>query len=227
MPPPVDPRETAEGVGPQAVPASRQAAPHAFEGQEGEGPRIPMRVPITDRPKKVDSRHEFGHFESDTVVGTAPSKRCIDTQVERKSRRLFARFIPDKGRAGHGARRIRHPQGHPRAREDRPHLGQRHGVLLPPARGRGPRHAHLLCEPVLLTPEGSNENRNGRIRRYLPKRTSFDDLTDEDLQAIVQEINDTPMKVLDWETPNEVWYRELGKIMSKTSHPKTSVALTN
>ena len=57
MPPPVDPRETAEGVGPQAVPASQQAAPHAFEGQEGEGPRIPMRVPITDRPKKVDSRH--------------------------------------------------------------------------------------------------------------------------------------------------------------------------
>ena len=53
----MDLRETAEGVGPQAVPASQQAAPHAFEGQEGEGPRIPMRVPITDRPKKVDSRH--------------------------------------------------------------------------------------------------------------------------------------------------------------------------
>ena len=52
-----------------------------------------MRVPITDRPKKVDSRHEFGHFESDTVVGASPSKRCIDTQVERKSRRLFARFV--------------------------------------------------------------------------------------------------------------------------------------
>ena len=65
------------------------------------------------------------------------------------------------------------------------------------------------------------------LRRYLPKRTSFDDLTDEDLQVIVQEINDTPMKVLDWETPNEVWYRELGKLMPKTSHPKTSVALTN
>ena len=47
------------------------------------------------------------------------------------------------------------------------------------------------------------------------------------LQAIVREINDTPMKVLDWETPNEVWYRELGKLMPKTSHPKTSVALTN
>ena len=31
------------------------------------------------------------------MVGASPSKRCIDTQVERKSRRLFARFIPDKG----------------------------------------------------------------------------------------------------------------------------------
>ncbi len=41
MPPPVDPRETAEGVGPQAVPASQQAAPHAFEGQEGEGTAHP------------------------------------------------------------------------------------------------------------------------------------------------------------------------------------------
>ena len=37
VPLPVDLRETAEGAGPQAVPASRQAAPHAFEGQEVEG----------------------------------------------------------------------------------------------------------------------------------------------------------------------------------------------
>ena len=46
------------------------------------------------------------------------------------------------------------------------------------------------AEPVEQTLK--QNNRNGRIRRYLPKRTSFDDLTDEDLQAIVQEINDTP-----------------------------------
>ena len=60
------------------------------------------------------------------------------------------------------------------------------------------------ADPYSSYQRGSNENRNGRIRRYLPKRTSFDDLTDADLQAIVDEINDTPMKVLDWETPNEV-----------------------
>ena len=84
-----------------------------------------------------------------------------------------------------------------------------------------------LADPYSSYQRGSNENRNGRIRRYLPKRTSLDNLTDAGRQAIVQEINDTPMKVLDWETPNEVWYRKLGKLMSKTSHPQTNVALTN
>ena len=197
------------------------------KGRRARGPRIPMRVPITDRPKKVDSRHEFGHFESDTVVGASPSKRCIDTQVERKSRRLFARFIPDKGAPATA-----------RAEYDI------HKDIPAPARidrtwDNGTESScHLLvdedlgmltyyADPYSSHQRGSNENRNGRIRCHLPKRTSFDDLTDADLQVIVQEINDTPMKVLDWETPNEVWYRELGKVMSKTSHPKTSAALTN
>lgn len=52
--------------------------------------------PIGERPKRVDSRREFGHYESDTVIGASPSRRCGDTQVERRSRRLFARFVPDK-----------------------------------------------------------------------------------------------------------------------------------
>lgn len=44
-----------------------------------------MRVPISQRPKTVDSRGQFGHWESDTIVGAAPSRVCIDTQVERKA----------------------------------------------------------------------------------------------------------------------------------------------
>ena len=55
-----------------------------------------MRVPIADRPEAVGSRKGFGHFESDTVVGAAPSRRCMNTQVERRSRRLFARLVDDK-----------------------------------------------------------------------------------------------------------------------------------
>ena len=66
------------------------------KGRKAKGPRIPMRVPIADRPEAVGSRKGFGHFESDTVVGAAPSRRCVNTQVERRSRRLFARLVDDK-----------------------------------------------------------------------------------------------------------------------------------
>ena len=38
------------------------------KGRKAKGPRIPMRVPIADRPEAVGSRKGFGHFESDTVV---------------------------------------------------------------------------------------------------------------------------------------------------------------
>ena len=54
------------------------------KGRKAKGPRIPMRVPIADRPEAVGSRKGFGHFESDTVVGAAPSRRCMNTQVERR-----------------------------------------------------------------------------------------------------------------------------------------------
>ena len=171
-----------------------------------------MRVPIAQRPKRVDSRHEFGHFESDTVIGTAPSKRCIDTQVERKSRRLFARFIEDKSALATARAEYDIYKDIPApARIDRTWDNGTESschLLVDEALGMLTYYAN----PYSSYQRGTNENRNGRIRRYL---------------AIVDEINDTPMKVLDWETPNEVWYRELGKVLSKTSHPKTGVALTN
>ena len=51
------------------------------KGRKAKGPRIPMRVPIADRPEAVGSRKGFGHFESDTVVGAAPSRRCVCVQL--------------------------------------------------------------------------------------------------------------------------------------------------
>ncbi|MEE1472754.1 MAG: IS30 family transposase, partial [Bifidobacterium longum] len=65
------------------------------------------------------------------------------------------------------------------------------------------------------------------IRRYLPKGTSFEDLTQDELDAIVGEINDTPMKLLGYKTPNEVWDEESARLRSKAASPNTSVALTN
>ena len=148
--------------------------------------------PIGERPKRVDSRREFGHYESDTVVGASPSKRCIDTQVERRSRRLFAGFIPDKSAPATARAEYDIYKDIPApARIDRTWDNGTESschLLVDESLGMLTYYA----DPYSSYQRGSNENRNGRIRRYLPKRTGFDGLTDADLQAIVQEINDTP-----------------------------------
>lgn len=197
------------------------------KGRKAKGPRIPMRVPITDRPEAVGSRKGFGHFESDTVVGAAPSRRCMNTQVERRSRRLFARLVDDKSASATARAEYEIFKGiPPAARVDRTWDNGTEAslhVLVDEALGM----LTYFADPYSSWQRGSNENRNGRIRRYLPKGTGFEDLAQEDLDAIVGEINDTPMKLLGYKTPNEVWDEEIAKLQSKAASPNTSVALTN
>ena len=166
------------------------------KGRKAKGPRIPMRVPIADRPEAVGSRKGFGHFESDTVVGAAPSRRCMNTQVERRSRRLFARLVDDKSAPATARAEYEIFKGMPpAARIDRTWDNGTEAslhVLVDEALGM----LTYFADPYGSWQRGSNENRNGRIRRYLPKGTSFEDLTQDELDAIVWEINDTPMKLL-------------------------------
>lgn len=197
------------------------------KGRKAKGPRIPMRVPIADRPEAVGSRKGFGHFESDTVVGAAPSRRCMNTQVERRSRRLFARLVDDKSASATARAEYEiFKDIPPAARVDRTWDNGTEAslhMLVDEALGM----LTYFADPYSSWQRGSNENRNGRIRRYLPKGTGFGDLAQEDLDAIVGEINDTPMKLLGYKTPNEVWDEEIAKLQSKAASPNTSVALTN
>jgi IS30 family transposase len=62
-----------------------------------------------------------------------------------------------------------------------------------------------FCDPYWSFQRGTNEHFNGRIRRYLPKGTSFDDVTQEELDEYITEINNRPRKVLGWLTSAEVF----------------------
>ena len=224
-------------AGPQRALDLRQYLPRARKrrarrgGRSPRGSAIPMRVSIGDRPKAVDSRCSFGHWESDTVVGAAPSRVCIDTQVERVSRRLFARLVPDRSAiATARAEYAIYKDLPPAARIDRTWDNGGEASchqLVDEALGM----LTYFADPYSSWQRGTNENRNGRIRRYLPKKTPFDALTQDELDAIVREINDTPMKTLGYLTPNEVWDREIERLdprlSSKPTNPPTSVALTN
>ena len=71
--------------------------------------------------------------------------------------------------------------------------------------------------------KGGIENMNGRIRRWFPRSTDLDDLTDEDIQDIAMSLNLTPRKCLGFKTPAEAFLDPLGK--SLTIRFNASVAL--
>ena len=50
------------------------------------------------------------------------------------------------------------------------------------------------------------ENMNGLIRQYLPKGKSFDSLTQDDIQRIMEKLNNRPRKCLGYKTPNQVFF---------------------
>jgi IS30 family transposase len=66
-----------------------------------------------------------------------------------------------------------------------------------------------FCDPYSSWQRGTNENTNGLVRHYLPKGSSFRDLSQEDLDDIVEELNDRPRKCLGYNTPKEEFEKQL------------------
>ena len=52
---------------------------------------------------------------------------------------------------------------------------------------------------------GTNENRNGVVRKILPKGSPFDAILDEEMRRIDRMLNDRPLKCLNWRTPREAF----------------------
>ena len=68
-----------------------------------------------------------------------------------------------------------------------------------------------FAKPYHSWERGLNEHTNGLVRQYLPKKTSFKDVTNEELQSIADKLNHRPRKCLNYLTPFEFLHRELSK----------------
>lgn len=170
-------------------------------------PLIPNRVSIDSRPAEVDALERYGDWEGDTVLGKNQDGAIL-TLVERKSLLLLAAPLSSKNarEAAQAAiaalatmppdwlRTITFDNGTEFAAHER----------ITEATGAEIYFAH----PYSSWERGRNENTNGLLRQYYPKKTSFANLDPDILRRVVDELNNRPRKKLGYRTPLEVFLEQ-------------------
>lgn len=167
---------------------------------------------IEERPPTVDTRQEFGHWEIDTVIGNkAKADPVLLTLVERKTRFELIMKIDEKDaksvnkallslkeRAGETFR----PLFKTITSDNGSEFAELHETL----------HEALdvyFAHPYASWERGTSENHHKMIRRFLPKGKGFNNVSDRQWLRIQQWMNDYPRKILDYDTPHEVFVREM------------------
>ena len=172
------------------------------------------RRPIAQRPASVETRSQVGHWEGDTVIG-AGHKQAIVTLVERKSG--FALLV-----------KVSHKSAHlvGRAIEDKfKCLGSRVKTLTVDNGKEFADHQAIdralgiqtyFADPYCSWQRGCNENFNGLLRQYIPKKRRLETVTEEELTMIQNRLNHRPRKRLGFKTPYEVFHASLNRVALRT-----------
>ncbi len=177
--------------------------------RSGQKPgQIPNMTPIAQRPVEVEARLVPGHWEADLIKG-CNNVSAIGTLVERTTRLVMLARMPGldslsvvKGfgrKLGGIPAPLRKSMTYDQGREM-----ARHEVL-----SKKLRLEVYFADPHSPWQRGSNENTNGLLRQYLPRSLDFNTLSQRDLNAIAERLNNRPRQTLDWMTPNEAWEAQL------------------
>ena len=158
---------------------------------------------IHERPASVATRRRIGDWEGDTIVGRGRAR--VVTLVERRSGLLRIRKV-ENGEARPVLRAMLHALHPLRARVrtltfDNGSEFAEHELLDLVLKSRS-----YFADPFASWQRGSNENTNGLLRQYLPKRCDLGAVTHAQLQQIEERLNNRPRKRLGFRTPNEVFY---------------------
>lgn len=165
---------------------------------------IKNRVFIDTRPKEVDARIVPGHWEGDSVV-SRQSRVGLNTLVERVTGLVCISKIQNTtARETTRAVTERMKRFPRRMRKtltvDNGHENAGHREITEEIKTKV-----FFAHPYHSWERGTNENTNGLIRWYLPKKTDFATISDECIREIEYRLNTRPRKRLGWKTPLEVF----------------------
>lgn len=184
--------------------------------------RVAAGESIENRPKEIEAREIFGHWEMDTVKGKQGiTKSCLLVLTERKTRvEIIFKLKDQKAESVVDALdRLERKWGDmfktvfrsitvDNGVEFSDCEGMERSVLNP-----GEKRTFLFyCHPYSSWERGTNENNNRLIRRHIPKGEDFDEKQDRDIEYIENWMNNYPRGIFDFKTSAQLFEEELKKI---------------
>ena len=168
--------------------------------------QIPNRISIDKRPKIVANKSRFGDWEADTIVG-ARHQGGIVSLVERKSKLTRLRKLATKAAAEMKDNCIALLA---------PLAARVHTITVDNGKefceheliATGLQARIYFAHPYASWERGLNENTNGLVRQYFPKKYEFARIKTKDLQQVEDLLNNRPRKTLGYRTPNEVFFKQ-------------------
>jgi IS30 family transposase len=175
--------------------------PQGHSSMNGQG-QLRGTLNIRERPAEANDRAVPGHWEGDLLMGKG--MRAIATLVERKTRFVMLIALPN----GHAAdvvadalaakivelpEQLRRSLTWDQGKEMASHVRFTDETGVPV----------YFCDPRSPWQRGSNENTNGLLRQYFPKRTEISHYTQADLDAVAAELNGRPRQTLGFKTPSQ------------------------
>ena len=171
----------------------------------GTGNNIPNRIDIDLRDELGNSRSKFGYFEADTVESCrkrGEKKSCLTVLVDRATRMTFIRKTASKTAKAtnksiltalkpliNNINSITYDNGSEFSQHEK--INKTLNIKS------------YFCKPYHSWEKGTVENINGLIRRFFPKGTDFDTITEEEIAYVEDWINNRPMKILNYMTPKQ------------------------
>lgn len=167
--------------------------------------KIMNSVSIDERPDVINERGRFGDWEADLVEGDRSSKHALLTLTERVARYTLVAKVKSKhasqvteamiklfSNSGLDVKSVTSDNGREFAGHE----------VVSDTLGIDFYFAH----PYSPWERGANENTNGLLRQYAPKKTDFSKLTNKDIKRAMERLNNRPRKCLGMKTPNQVLF---------------------
>jgi IS30 family transposase len=173
--------------------------------------QIKNRVNISKRAKIIEKKTRFGDFEVDTIIGK-DHKGAIVTLVDRKSKFTLIKIVKSKKadvvtqaiiELLYPIKKLVHTITSDNGKEFSFHedIAKKLDIKF------------YFCDPYSSWQRGLNEHTNGLIREYIPKKSSFDNISQTEITIIQNRLNNRHRKILNFYSPKEIFLKEVSRKM--------------